>query len=588
MKVRLFFLLILVNGTCAQATSWRVNAGGNAINDGISAPWDLQTALNQPAGVQPGDTLLIEGGAPYVGIFNSYLSGTALAPIIVLGDPVQMPVIDGNLAQGSGGVLNIYGSYTWYMGLHVTNSNTDRGAHGANVFRPMGFNIEGDHLKFINNWVTDAGHGFGAWAAGEDVELYGNIVRNCGAQNIHGQYITHGHGIYSQNNNAFKRFEDNVIFNNFGFGIHLYPNPGQIQNYHLEGNVVFHSGMLTDTTRRLSNLLVDGYGTYSADSIFVLNNFFYEESDLPFNNHWSGINVNIGLPDPQDHGLLVMRDNRLSGGWTASFASRFRTLHFSRNQIEGPRTLLGIMPASTGAQPAQVDSNAYIGAADTLFYHNSSLYLNFPAWQSATGYDAASDFFSANPITTEWIKRPNAYEPGRAHIIIYNHSADPNVIVDLDGLGLQTGDAYSLVSLEEAVPGAYPFTGIFDASSPTVLVNTDAGPVQSPAGMAVNLPSARPAFGVWLLTTQHLVGIGESAEEVQLNLVTLGENRFLLRCSAQLHQIEICDMRGAVMAVIPARGYETEFTIPAAAGLYHLRVYGEGGKMGLCKALVRE
>src|SRR3982751_3758669 len=71
-----------------------VSPNASSSGDGsIGNPWRLQTALNQPSAVQPGDTIWLRGGT-YIGTFNSYLTGTSSAPIIVRGYPGEHAVID--------------------------------------------------------------------------------------------------------------------------------------------------------------------------------------------------------------------------------------------------------------------------------------------------------------------------------------------------------------------------------------------------------------------------------------------------------------------------------------------------------------
>ncbi len=47
----------------AGATDYYVAPNGSPSGNGsINNPWDLQTALDQPAAVQPGDTIWLRGG----------------------------------------------------------------------------------------------------------------------------------------------------------------------------------------------------------------------------------------------------------------------------------------------------------------------------------------------------------------------------------------------------------------------------------------------------------------------------------------------------------------------------------------------
>src|SRR5206468_12234949 len=68
----------------ACANQHYVAPTGSASGDGtLGNPWDLQTALNQPASVQPGDCIWLRGGTYSASGFFNKLTGTASAPIIV-------------------------------------------------------------------------------------------------------------------------------------------------------------------------------------------------------------------------------------------------------------------------------------------------------------------------------------------------------------------------------------------------------------------------------------------------------------------------------------------------------------------------
>jgi len=59
-RIAVFLLATLL---VAHATEFQVTPTGSSTGDGSAAkPWDLQTALNQPSTVQPGDTIWIRAG----------------------------------------------------------------------------------------------------------------------------------------------------------------------------------------------------------------------------------------------------------------------------------------------------------------------------------------------------------------------------------------------------------------------------------------------------------------------------------------------------------------------------------------------
>ena len=81
-----------------RASQFYVTPTGLASGDGSTTnPWNLQTALEQPLAVQPGDTICLAAGT-YRGRFSSTLKGTASAHIVVKPCVPSFPpavVIDG-------------------------------------------------------------------------------------------------------------------------------------------------------------------------------------------------------------------------------------------------------------------------------------------------------------------------------------------------------------------------------------------------------------------------------------------------------------------------------------------------------------
>src|SRR5262250_3644405 len=109
-----FFLgLALIIGSidCQGQNQFYVAPQGKASGNGsLSNPWDLGTALANPASVKPGDIIWLRGGT-YRGLFVSTLKGTPEAPIIVRQYPFETAVLDGG--DQDGGILAVAGAYTW-------------------------------------------------------------------------------------------------------------------------------------------------------------------------------------------------------------------------------------------------------------------------------------------------------------------------------------------------------------------------------------------------------------------------------------------------------------------------------------------
>src|SRR5438876_4703772 len=192
-----------------------VTPGGSGSGNGsANQPWDLQTALNHPAAVQPGDTIWVRAGR-YVGNYTSRSNGTAANPIWVRAYPGERVTIDGG--GGTGAILLAVGSYTWFVDFEIMMSNpqaSNWSAAGVSNYSAVG-------NKYINLVVHDnAGAGFGNFTENgpRNAEFYGNLIYNNGsiqyAGSIHGMYLT------NQLSLGTVRVFDNIVFNNSGFGIH--------------------------------------------------------------------------------------------------------------------------------------------------------------------------------------------------------------------------------------------------------------------------------------------------------------------------------------------------------------------------------
>jgi len=215
-------------GNHARAGHYASPAGSSHSDGTLSSPWDLATALSGAGGrIQPGDTLWLLGGR-YSGSFTSTLAGLDDAPIIVRQNPGDRATIDGSL------VVN--GRDTWYWGFEVANSNTG-------TTDVMGIDSHCPGCRFINLVIHDhSGNGLGMWSEGPNQEAYGNVIFENG---FHGQTADHSaHGIYGQNRTGTQRIIDNVLFDQFGYGIHVYGSEeAALNNYVIDGNTAFDNGV---------------------------------------------------------------------------------------------------------------------------------------------------------------------------------------------------------------------------------------------------------------------------------------------------------------------------------------------------------
>jgi len=423
----------------ATGASYYVATDGSSSGNGtIGRPWDLQTALNAPSTVRPGDTIWVRGGT-YVGAFNSYLNGTASTPIIVRQYPGERAVIDraGYHCNNPSPLYINGGSYTWFWGLEVMNSDPNR-IDTSGGCRGVGVTVSGPGSKFINMIVHDNDQGFGFWTEAPDSEIYGTLVYNNGIVDPN-ERGGRGHGIYVQNDTGTKVIKDNIVFNQFDYGIHAYAQNGQLHNIDIEGNTTFNNGLPdnTDSGHGSPGLLVGGT-TYPATGITVANNYFYMVPSM------GSTNLQIGYSSSVVDGDIALRNNVVAGGYPDRILG-YQSMTVSGNlfyALTGPVQNFDNRGVSTSGY--QWSNNSYYGGSGSSpFVYNGSN-LSYSSWRTSSGFDGSgSTYSSGRPGGVSVYVRPNQYEAGRANVTIYNWALQSSVNVDLSGV-LSPGDTYEV------------------------------------------------------------------------------------------------------------------------------------------------
>lgn len=245
------YVLLLVN-ISANVVANRFFVSSNADKNGngsISEPWLLQTALNQPAELKPGDTVWVRGGV-YINSYDSQNSfmcltnGSENAPIVFRNYNNERAVLDGNQLYTLSFVFGKC-SYTTIWGLEVTNTNPSDRDHvsvdrGGNVY------CTAENIKLINMIIHDTGEGIDSWKTTKQSEIYGCIIYNIGNNRQNGfNWEGHGLGMYLQNDTVGTKFIDNnIVFNTFGYGIKVWQTTttAAIGNFDIQWNIVFNSG----------------------------------------------------------------------------------------------------------------------------------------------------------------------------------------------------------------------------------------------------------------------------------------------------------------------------------------------------------
>jgi Right handed beta helix region len=418
---------------------FHVNPTGKPSGDGSAlAPWDLATALAQPAAVHPGATLWLHGGV-YKGTFTSALAGEMANPITVRGAPGEHAVLDGVDAPNAQ-VLTINGAYSIFRDFEVTNSFATRVimSTGSNPpdARGSGVGMYGKGVKLIDLVIHDTGVGVGNWSPAPDGEVYGCIIFYNGWD---APDRGHGHGIYAQNETGMKLLTDNVIFRQFSYGIHGYTEGGKIDNFDVEGNIVFNNGELSQKSGFATDILVGGLQIAQTPRLHQNVTYFPKGE---------GSN-NVGYS---------------AGCTTATVTENYFVAATALEMVK----CVGM-----------VERNTFVGAVagfDSVGYPSNG----YPMQISGTAVRI----------------RPNKYDPARAHLAIFNWDKLDAVDVDVSGV-LSPGDAYQLLDVQDLF-GPPVLSGVYTAGKLAVPM-TSTG-VTTPVGnVPVSVTHTSREFGAFLI-----------------------------------------------------------------------------------------
>jgi hypothetical protein len=110
-------------------------------------------------------------------------------------------------------------------------------------------------------------------------------------------------------------------------------------------------------------------------------------------------------------------------------------------------------------------------------------------------------YLTARPSGAKVILRPNQYEPGRAHLAIYNWDRSASVEVNVSAV-LSPGTPFELRNAQDF--WAEPVLAGTYTGSPLV-VPMQAWPVAAPLGFPVSPSPTGPEFNVFVLLTDVLV-----------------------------------------------------------------------------------
>jgi len=449
-----------------DANEYHVSVNGSADGNGsIASPWDITTAFGTLVGgdpvytvdIQPGDIIWIHGG-DYNGVnenivHKSHLTGTKDKPILIraYGDGAANLHVTGQ-SQFLGRELS---TYNWFWGLEPHINRLEREI-SEKYHRLSGISVHRAGQRVINCIISNNGHpGIATWVGvGGDGDVYGNLVWGNGVYDVlDGKAWARGSGLYGQTNEGNRQFKDNVFFRNFTNGFKLYGQQGTVNGAIVDGTIAFKTFLspilLTTTNIPMQNLS-------------VTNNYTYAEED----EGRTGVELGGGRPI---NDTLLLKGHYFVGGKSpvgAVLVSTFNNATISDNTIITRATkddaiqprLFSYVPT-----PNQInmnwDNNKYYGGRDRSL-NDDNIINNYTAdkvpkyfyhedqWLKEYPFDISSIFSRSYPTENKIVVRPNHYERGRGHIVIYNWKELQEVEVNIASLGLDEGEKYEVRDIQ--------------------------------------------------------------------------------------------------------------------------------------------
>jgi hypothetical protein len=479
---------------------------GSPQGDGTSLrPWDLATALadntktqNVNNVVKSGDTIWLRGGTYGMGsnIFTCALRGTSNNSIVVRQSSGERSIINGGIDATDGG-------WTTFWGFEITCSNARTNIY-AN--RPTGLIMDGVGHKAVNLVIHDTGHpGIASYQnEGNGREIYGCIIWGVGVYqyadngDIDARYTTNnpwtrGAGMYLQNRDHTFSISDNISGRNFTSGIKSYGENGYVSGFVCEGNVVFGN----DIEGIYAECLYNSITNYT-----VINNYSYRSGHNAA-GYFSGDNM------AQHHGLIYSNNYvvgypgfRLATLWlkrwtdmqvvantviTTSFSNEWVTATGTENGA-GSGKLVELYPGTNAILSMTINNNAYYGGVEHggnwydvsgtnygPYYHTYQPFrykdytneLSFVAWTNIYGFDLNSSHTTNLPTANVVDVRPNKYEVGRGHIVVFNWQSNSIVSVDISSLGLTNGQRFEVRDAQNYL-GTPVLTINYNAAQPVI------------------------------------------------------------------------------------------------------------------------
>ena len=499
---------MLANGWLRKGyTEWYVSAKGRATGTGkVDSPLDLEAALlggNKRAVIQPGDIVWLRGGS-YKGAFTARTAGKAGSPLHFRQYPGERAVLDKASIGRSEGTLSVRGSHLWFWDFEVSNSHPDRKKSDSegeiSPRRGSGINVWAPNTKFINLTVRDNGHGFGVWTEEGDVEIYGCLIFNNGNNKKE-------HGIYAHNRTGNHRFANNFIFNNAGYGLHIYANTTKsaIRGFQVEDNTVFGNGALTGLDQAADQILIGGVAGVAARRVRLIRNVVYTDPEAP-NAKSRGIRLGYrhrANGDVALYGNLVVAKVPLKILWWTGIDACGNTF------ISPTRGIEVELPARFNYSDYRFSGNTistYKNPERTLRLNGGRMAM--AQWHQLVG-ESKCEFEpqrkNTSPESPRVFVRQNEYDRSVAYITVYDREANGEVSIDLSEV-LQIGERFSIWDVENR--GGDPVvSGVFEGKR--LLLPSNGKTITLPAGQTERVPvHSNAEFSAFVLRKEFSLAKG--------------------------------------------------------------------------------
>ncbi len=397
-----------------------------------------------------------------------------------------------------GNCLTVSGDYTYFYGLEITNSDTDRvtsqgGSSPTDLLRGWNSGIfhTGTGNRFIGCTSHDNGNGVFDGSSGSGSYYIDCVFYNNG---WNAPDRNHGHGIYIQNLavNAKKYLINCVSFNNYGHSMQIFSSSNQTAHVEVDGGAFFGGNIAEN------------------NGIVVYGNDVQDVTLKNLNQYNEPIVVGQDAVNPD----ITVTDNYFAHtlGGTSFAANVFDNFTFTGNTVIWAVWALNITPHNGVTTGFLIDNNHYYRVRTDGF--TSGWYVTndpgggntqrtYAQWLSATAFDDNSDNHenASSSVATfpsaSYQIRSSSYISGRSLLVVRNWGSGNSISVNLSGAGWGNGQTYTIKNAQSGVTIA---SGTYNAASPTISLsmNTDSTRYTRTGDAASTPASSMPEFGVFI------------------------------------------------------------------------------------------